>query len=744
MKKIGMALLILVIIVFNFIIGANEKGLRIEPITVLMSLIFIYLIIIKIKDSNKSIFFKSKIDYLVLIFMLTTTLPFIFGTYCSYSDNVEFILKYFFIYSVYILARNVITEKKQINHLITATLICSLIPIILEIDFLNSKYLEWIVKDLNLTYETSKNAPTFAATFGYSNAVSIYLSLCLFLALYKIKNSENKIEKVITIIYVIFSSYIIWITKSRSIIAVLVLMLAVYLIINNKDKIIKNWKKLTIISSALVIVGTVFIAYAMNIPETVVPTKRIYNERLKYNFKPNTTYTVELEIQADVNANEIKNTAFELRIIQGNKYFQESKIGKKIFGEIDGKVSVEFTPEEGYSYINLQLVNDFYRTVNIKKCYINGEEYILKFKYLPEEIGHLFSDYFSNGKSLKEREYIYKDCLKIAQENWIIGQGGNTWLNLSPAVEEYRALFKETHSYFFELLISYGIIGVIAFLTLVISLFIKIFKQIKNDKEKVKEKLLIFIGLFFVLIHSITFDFNMSFMLIQLMVYIYMAVLIYDEQENVKVYKIVDYVVLILLALILSTCIRASIAKCLVEDYTTKHIIASYSKTYGYEKLKQQIVNEEDNKKNLNDIKAFIIKEPYYNQTDMSKMYFGQICNNPEKLSDEEIESYLEFEINQLKTVKFRTPLFIESILGRANVIQITIDKLKEYEEKLEENENRKEIIRKAIQELENIIEKEYEINIQNLSDKEKTGYNKTELEMVKNTYLGIINKKVD
>ena len=744
MKKIGMALLILVIIVFNFIIGANEKGLRIEPITVLMSLIFIYLIIIKIKDSNKSIFFKSKIDYLVLIFMLTTTLPFIFGTYCSYSDNVEFILKYFFIYSVYILARNVITEKKQINHLITATLICSLIPIILEIDFLNSKYLEWIVKDLNLTYETSKNAPTFAATFGYSNAVSIYLSLCLFLALYKIKNSENKIEKVITIIYVIFSSYIIWITKSRSIIAVLVLMLAVYLIINNKDKIIKNWKKLTIISSALVIVGTVFIAYAMNIPETVVPTKRIYNERLKYNFKPNTTYTVELEIQADVNANEIKNTAFELRIIQGNKYFQESKIGKKIFGEIDGKVSVEFTPEEGYSYINLQLVNDFYRTVNIKKCYINGEEYILKFKYLPEEIGHLFSDYFSNGKSLKEREYIYKDCLKIAQENWIIGQGGNTWLNLSPAVEEYRALFKETHSYFFELLISYGIIGVIAFLTLVISLFIKIFKQMKNDKEKVKEKLLIFIGLFFVLIHSITFDFNMSFMLIQLMVYIYMAVLIYDEQENVKVYKIVDYVVLILLALILSTCIRASIAKCLVEDYTTKHIIASYSKTYGYEKLKQQIVNEEDNKKNLNDIKAFIIKEPYYNQTDMSKMYFGQICNNPEKLSDEEIESYLEFEINQLKTVKFRTPLFIESILGRANVIQITIDKLKEYEEKLEENENRKEIIRKAIQELENIIEKEYEINIQNLSDKEKTGYNKTELEMVKNTYLGIINKKVD
>ena len=203
MKKIGMALLILIIMVFNFIIGANEKGLRILPIGILMTLILVYLLVKKIKEPDKSMFFKSKIDYLVLIFMLTTTLPLVFGTYCSYSDTVEFIMKYFFIYSVYILARNTITDKKDINQVITATVICSLIPLILGLDYVNTKYLEWVVDGLNLTYV---DFPSFCATFGYSNTVAIYMSLCMFLAIYKFKNSKSKIVKIIIVAYILFIS----------------------------------------------------------------------------------------------------------------------------------------------------------------------------------------------------------------------------------------------------------------------------------------------------------------------------------------------------------------------------------------------------------------------------------------------------------------------------------------------------------------------------------------------------------
>ena len=114
-EKTGMLLLLSVIVTFNVIIGANEKGLRVLPISILMAVILVYLIVLKFKNRKESIVFKSRVDYFVLAFMLTTTLPLIFGTYASYSDTVEFIMKYFFIYSVYLLARNVIKEKNKLK-----------------------------------------------------------------------------------------------------------------------------------------------------------------------------------------------------------------------------------------------------------------------------------------------------------------------------------------------------------------------------------------------------------------------------------------------------------------------------------------------------------------------------------------------------------------------------------------------------------------------------------------------------
>ena len=46
-NKIGMLLLLATIVTFNIIIGANEKGLRVLPISLLMGLILIYLIVLK-------------------------------------------------------------------------------------------------------------------------------------------------------------------------------------------------------------------------------------------------------------------------------------------------------------------------------------------------------------------------------------------------------------------------------------------------------------------------------------------------------------------------------------------------------------------------------------------------------------------------------------------------------------------------------------------------------------------------
>lgn len=734
MKKIGIALLELVILIFNFIIGANEKGLRVLPISILMSLIIIYLIIKKIKEPDKNIFFKSKIDYLVLIFMLTTTLPFIFGTYCSYTNTVEFIIKYFFIYSVYVLARNVITDKKDLNQIITATLICSLIPIILGIDNIKGKYLYWLCEKLDLLYSGSGS---FSATFGYANAVAIYMSLCLFLSLYKIKNSENKNEKIITLIYIIFISYVIWITSSKAVIALLVATLLIFFIMDNKKKICENWKKVLLVLLAVIALGTPIIIYAMGVSTSVYIDGDEYEEKIKYSFLPNKEYKLELDIESSVKAKQVKDMAFELQIIQENQYFKDKKIAKKRFGIENGIIDIVFTPEENCSRIRLKITNDFYGKINIRKCYINGEEYILKYKYLPKEIGRIFVEYRLDQKSIKERMYIYSDCLEIAKNNYIIGQGGNTWRVLSPVVHDYMTLLKETHSYFFELLISYGIVGVIAFLTLIVSLFVKTLKKLKNNKEKV----LIFLGVFLVLIHSFVFDFSMSFMLIQIIVYIYIAGLLDDEQNNEKIPKALDYILILFLIFILSVYIRTDIAEYIVKDANDKQSIASYSREYCYKKIEAEIENKEDKTQILNDIQELMNKEPYYNQTELQKKYFNLVCDNIGEMSDEDLENYLTFVTEKLKTVKFRTPLFIETILTRTKAIKGAINKLQEYANGLSEDSKTKEIIVNAVKELEWVLDGEYERNISNIESIDKTGYTEKDANSIKKEYLEILNK---
>ena len=57
------------------------------------------------------------------------------------------------------------------------------------------------------------------------------------------------------------------------------------------------------------------------------------------------------------------------------------------------------------------------------------------------------------------------------------------WKKLSYVVQEYSYNIKETHSYFFELLISYGIVGVALFFAVFLGINIKLIKEYINTKN---------------------------------------------------------------------------------------------------------------------------------------------------------------------------------------------------------------------------------------------------------------------
>lgn len=745
-QNLRMLLLLATIVTFNLIIGANEKGLRVLPISILLAGIVIYLIVIKIQNKKQgieeSIFFKSKVDYFVLAFMLTTTLPLIFGTYVSYSDTVEFIMKYFFIYVVYILARNTIKEKKQIEYVMVTTLISSLIPIFLHIDYLNKQYLIDFLKWIDITY---KKQTMFESTFGYANTQAIYSAFCIFLAMHRFKVNKNKLPKILDIVYIIFSLYIIHLVEAQSTMLLFGITIFILLIFKYRKQIIKYKKNFFIGTMVLLCFMTVYLSIALQISQPIIKKNEDINEKIFYRFKKDTTYLLEIDYEVECLNLQRKGEKLEVLIFQFGEYFRKTIIKKGEMYTLSNKYIIEFTPTNDTKYIKLQIINGYYGIIKINNVYINGEKQIVDYKYIPNNIGNLLTKFVTSGKSLQQRLLMYKDSLKIAKDSPIIGNGGNTWKNVSKAVEEYKIAIKETHSYFFELLINYGIAGVATFLILVIYFFVKVFKQCKINTQKRNEKLLIALGLFIMLFHSITFDFHMAFMLIQLIVYIYIAVLLYDEQsikdiENKK-QNIIEFFVIAFLVFILSLYIRADISKYLLYDNTAKHNVTPYKKEYYYDKITEDIENNKHEKDILNELRDFMKKEPYYNQTESYEKYFNIVCKNLNTLSNDELKEYLEFGIKRLQTIKFKTPLYLDTIFARVDVLVNTTDYLKNYiTEETNKDKERKKIITDTINELKNIINKEYEINKKNIENIENGDYGKENRNGMLKKYKEIID----
>lgn len=318
------------------------------------------------------------------------------------------------------------------------------------------------------------------------------------------------------------------------------------------------------------------------------------------------------------------------------------------------------------------------------------------------------------------------------------------WKNLSLAYAEYKGALKESHSYFFELLISYGIVGLLTFIAFIMDFFATILKKCKNNENARKQKLMIITGLLILLLHTLI-DFDMSFMLIQLMVYISIAILLRNEQvtesTSKKKYNLFEYGIMIILFFTLSLYIRADISKYLLSENVQKHQITSYNKKYYNEMINDDIKNNKDVIEILDELQDYMIKEPYNTQNENYERYFNLIYRYLDKLSNQELKGYLEFGINRVKNVKEKKPMYFETVIKRTKIIVNTINNL-ESTIKYENTNNEKIlIINDAILKLEKIIDSEYDKNISNLEDFERNGYDDLVKENFKKKYQEVINK---
>lgn len=733
LDTIGMIIISIVIAVFSVIIGANEKELRILPISILLLIAIVYLIARKI-ILNQNIIIKNKIDILVLIFIFSTLLPLLFKTYCTYKGTVEFILKYFFVYAIYLVVRNTVDSKNKVNILIAVTIISSLVIAILGIDIQHKQYFAWLIKKLNLEYTESY---AFVSTFGYKNTVAIYFSFCIFLAINQIQNLRKKVVKIPYSIYIIFALYVIFQTLSRTVFVLFGLTVIIYFILNYLPKMLQNkerLKKVILVFAVIAIILITFIfAIGTKISKPYEFTDSMYQRNFNYNFEPNQNYTIELELNIE-NTSENCGVNTEIEILEINQYFNEKILASKQIKSGKRKVILNFTTTENLYQIDMLILNGYNEKVTIEKCYINGKEYPINYKFLPYQIGKALTMYSVNDQSINQRIDFWKDCIKISKDHPIIGQGGDTWKKLSQAVQDYPYGMKESHSYFFELLISYGIVGVALYLLLIIGLNIKIIKDCVKDKEKRQQKLSILFGLDLIILHSLCFDFNMSFLVILLITFMYIAVLIHDSKEEIQNIKILDYCVLVFLSLLLVVLILANIAKYTISDKSLKKNIGFYNASYKYDYISESIENGNDFKYNLSEIQKLMRKEPYFYQNELYEKYWNLLLGNLEKLNDDEVIDYLKFVNNQYKTAKFMTPMYINTILSRVSIMQNAYLKLESMNY---ENQN----LIEQIKELKQIIYDEYEVNIVNIKDKERNGSKQEKINNIVKQYDEILEK---
>lgn len=722
--KIGFSLLSIIIITYSIIIGANDKSFREIPVGIFLFLIVIFLIVKKVTKRDESIFIKNKIDIFVMLFMLSTILPIIFKTYSSLSYEMEFLFKYFFYYATYVLARNTIKTKDDIKEVFTVILISSFFPIILGFDDRFFHRLDGIIKFLDLKYSYNYKMPF---TFGYANTMAVFMSSCIFIALYLFKNSTKKLLKTFYILYIFLALAIIYLTYARFVLILLIIFLGIYFFKTCILYFKKHYKIIVPIGIVLLISGVTFVLYASKISKPRFVSEKNYEHVFEYNFEKNKEYQIDLDIDfySNPKINKIYDkNSFNVKIASINQYYNEDIINNKKYGNGHQVVSLNVETLNNTKQLRLYIYNNFNGSYKINKVYINGKEYIINYKYIPSKIGK-FVRYLNFGdRSLDQRKTFYKMSFEIFKKHILFGNGGNAWHSMSRAYENYKFFAKETHSYFFELLVSYGLVGTVLFCILICSVFYNLFKK-KNDKEMRT----ITYALGIILLHSITFDFNMSFMFINIFIYVLLACSIYDKNENIKYFKYLDYIMGTILIVILLLVLYACSFKLNIID---KKI--TYKMPVTNSMLKYQIKNykELSSDEQISYFKYLMENEPYFNQNEVYNEYFVYIYQHLYKLDSNKIDKYLDYGINKLKTIKLFAPYYIITIYQREIILYKMINSLEKS------NYVHKE---KYIKELKEIFISEYENNIKIISNKDANGYEQYVIDDILNKYKSIYDE---
>lgn len=596
-EKIYFNILCINIFLLNIFVGSTHSDPRTIIETIIIFETFIFIVVSKYIKKEK-ILIKGKIDITVLAMLITTIIPIIFKTYCSLSYTIDLFVIYLTVYCMYILVRNLVDTPRRKDIFINVILISSCLIIVFGIDRINFKIFQ---KFYDIILVEQVNDYRMTSTIGYWNAVFAYIVSLMIIALGKYLDDENKkkaglygtyigfamfafyycnsragmiifsfvfimylikakkISKVLPAFLLVLLSYILTVlfdklnmiygNKIFTFVGIVIELLAVYILsyvlkmIPDNLNIKKARKYVIIVITISIFLSFCYIMVAKNYSDPLV-LKECGNYINLLDLKNNRKYKIKLELTA------LSGEQLTIKVLQMDTHRTREYIYTENYNAIDGQVTAEFEIET--NQVNLDKVAiEFYSMDNgdflLNKIYVNNKENIINYKYLPNNLMRLIKTLKFNNISITERLSMYRSGFKLFLQHPIVGNGAKTFYNMYEKVKEYDYRAWEVHSFYMDILMDYGLIGI----TICISIIAFTIYNFRKSSKKNIADVAIFCSWIFIVIHTM-FDFDLAYLLTLANFYVIIALINEDDKKIKANTNLIEYIIITVMLIVIS------------------------------------------------------------------------------------------------------------------------------------------------------------------------------------------------
>ncbi len=585
---------IIIIITSNLLVGTPIKY-NIYAINFLLTIV---MIITLIRQEIKI----NKIDICVIVISLSTFIPLITNQYVRLGDTVEYILRYISVLNIYFITRNYIqNNEKRISIISNSIIIMSIFMIIFGIDMMNKNILEKFYEFLGTAWLANENPMRMMSLYKYSNTLSVFIGFSIFLSLERYINEKRPKLKsiypvcifiqifglimtysrmcwIISAILIIF--YVISIKENRKdlikIISISFLNAVIfYILYNYLDMIGNTWLiiipfllqsiieyvvvfklekiQITYKLKKIIIAITIAIIATIVIILSILPSKltlfNYENAETKYrrqNIKveAETDYNLKLKINAKTN----KENNFKIYIKELDINEEEIEEQEVEFDNYNGIKEINFKTHDNTDTISITFKcskPDAETKLEVEEVTLNDKKIKIYYPLIPIELINRLERIKMDTASIRIRLSYIKESMLIIKDHWLFGQGGNAWKYVEKQDSSIEGIAE--HSYPMQLFIQNGIVAFIAYILLIIFL---VKRMHKNKNITLKS---IWFALLLVLLHSLL-DFDMSFLNILLITYMYIAILnekTLEKDKNFNFNTLMKVVYVVILGVIL-------------------------------------------------------------------------------------------------------------------------------------------------------------------------------------------------